>query len=251
MTVVRPLRHRLFSAVGIPMHTRRQLLRSLAMSRYSCGSAALQLSSGLHKRLWAKHYVNVALWRSLWRRGKGEHYRHCYAASGPCPRAVLLRQLTANGPATLLQLLFVHWHECPKQSWLHQVVGDITHVSQYVTAARTLLSTGDPITFLIEALRDNACWWVLYSLRLLVGARSKIWTHGMMGAVPQSLARTSVRTSTVGRHQQHLKTSSPCMLRTCLLVPCLSVDAPTRCLDFVLCSPSGCPCPWPPTADLA
>ena len=157
-------------------------------------------------------------------------------------------------------------------------MGDITHVSQYVTAARTLLSTGDPITFLIEALRDNACWRVLQLKAACRCAQQDLdtWNDGCRPAEPcpdicshkqgqketgaheclwcgasfrlrkhlgvhlarahhifspaRHLARGVTCVSclkcywTVGRHQQHLKTSGHCMLRTCLLVPCLSVD---------------------------
>ena len=153
-SVVRPLRVRLFSAVGIPFSTRRHnLLRSLAMSKYAFGSAALSLCSGIHRRLWAKHYV--ALWRSLWCRKQGEPYRHCYAVLGPAgaptpplalalARAVLLRQICGSGPATLLRLLSVHWHESPRHSWFGQVLGDVSHVAQYVSAAGTLVATGSP-----------------------------------------------------------------------------------------------------------
>ena len=168
-SVVRPLRARLFSAVGIPFSTRCHLLRSLAMSKYAFGSAALSLSSGIHRRLWAKHYV--ALWRTLWRRRQGDHYRHSYAVlsavGAPTPplalalaRAVLLRQISTHGPDTLLHLLQVHWCECPKRSWLGQVLADIHHVSQYVSAAGTLVETGAPLRFLLEAVQDEPRWWV-------------------------------------------------------------------------------------------
>ena len=169
MSMVRPLRTKLFAAVGIPFETRRHLLRSLAMSRYAFGSAALQVHAGIHRRLWYKNYV--ALWRSLWKRSKEEHYTHSYRVLGqtgaPSPplalalsRAVLLKQVTKAGPSTLLHLLTVHWQECPKESWLGQVAGDVAHVAQYCQAARTLLDTGAPIRFLVDALQEDPIWWV-------------------------------------------------------------------------------------------
>ena len=48
--VVRPFRHRLFSAVGIALSTRRHLLRSLAMTRFTFGSAVLPLHCAFHFR---------------------------------------------------------------------------------------------------------------------------------------------------------------------------------------------------------
>ena len=169
MSMVRPLRTKLFAAVGIPFETRRHLLRSLAMSRYAFGSAALQVHAGIHRRLWYKNYV--ALWRSLWKRGKEEHYTHSYRVlhqtGAPSPplalalsRAVLLGQVATAGPSTLLHLLTVHWHECPNESWLGQVARDIAHVAQYCQAARTLLDTGAPLRFLVDALQEDHTWWV-------------------------------------------------------------------------------------------
>ncbi|CAE7848430.1 unnamed protein product [Symbiodinium sp. KB8] len=141
LKVVRPLRSRLFSAYGIPFPTRCLLLRSLVMSRYMFGSAALSLHTAVHKRLWAKHFV--ALWRVLWRRRPGEHSRHSYAVLGsaqaPTPplalalaRAVLFRQLLASGPSSLLHLLFVHWTESPRHAWLGMLLEDVQHVAQYL-----------------------------------------------------------------------------------------------------------------------
>ncbi|CAE7228212.1 SLC38A6 [Symbiodinium microadriaticum] len=142
--VVRPLRSRLFSAYGIPFSTRCLLLRSLVMSRYMFGSAALPLHAAVHRRLWAKHFV--ALWRVLWRRQPGEHSRHSYAVLGaaraPTPplalalaRAVLFRQMLASGPSSLLHLLFVHWIESPRHAWLGMLLEDIQHVAQYIPEA--------------------------------------------------------------------------------------------------------------------
>ncbi|CAE7453752.1 unnamed protein product [Symbiodinium sp. CCMP2592] len=287
LNVVRPLRARLFSEVGIPFDTRRHLLKSLAMSRYTFGSAALSLLSGIHKRLWAKHYV--ALWRSLWRRRKGESFRHCYAVLGPArapppplalalARAVLLRQITSRGPSTLLHLLTVHWHESPRKAWLSQVHGDIVHVAQYGRAAETLLGTRVPVASLLEAIYDDPGWWVRQVKAACRQAQEDLdaWNShvchvseraspGELGPagtpeVPYTclwcgaafrlrkhlcvhLARTHRVFSparhlahgstcvsclkcfrTVARHQQHLRTTSSCMLRTCLLVPCLTVE---------------------------
>ena len=286
---VRPLRTKLFSAYGIPQRLRSHLLRSLAVSRYSFGSAALPLQAASHKRLWSKHYV--ALWRCLWRRGKNEPYRHSYSVLGlagapPPPlalalaRAVLLRQLTTTGPATLLQLLSVHWRVHPKSSWLGLLRDDVAHLAQYVSAARTLQATGDPVVHLIEAVRDDPRWWVRQVKQACRQAQKDLeaWcgghTHVGHGtdrvprlpaspALPDlpfqchwcsagfrlrkhlfahmakahqifSPARHSCHGSTcvsclrcfhtVPRLQQHLKRTDRCLLRTCQLVPCLTIE---------------------------
>ena len=272
LSIVRPLRARLFAAAGIPFSTRCHLLRSLAMSL------------GFLQRLWAKHYV--ALWRSLWRCGKGESYRHCYAVLGPAGAptpplalalapAVLLRQIAGSGPSTLLHLLTVHWRESPRSSWLGQVLGDIAHVSQYVSAAGTLLGTGAPLAFLADELvgtpsqggmpsctegfgcvelwcpgcagpggrgsrgehRGRKCpsvqlplvWGVIsFGLRKHLGvhlARShQIYSPARHLAHGTTCVSCLKCYHTVARHQQHLRTTSACMLRTCLLVPCLSIE---------------------------
>ena len=197
MNMLRPLKTRLFSSPGIPFSTRRHLLNSLAMSRYTFGSAALQLHAGIHRRLWSKNYV--ALWRTLWKRGKDEHYVHSYAVLGqagaPTPplalalsRAVLLKQVLQTGPVTLLHLLTVHWHEKPRESWLGLLVGDVAHVSQYCTAAKTLCDTGSPLEFLVDALREDPKWWVRQvkaacklvqnDLRLWIDSPDKLATLG-------------------------------------------------------------------------
>ena len=169
MSVIRPLRTRLFSAIGIPMTTRSTLLRTLAVSRFAFGSAALPLHTAIHRRLWAKHYV--ALWRALWRRRKGDPCRHSFAVLGavgaPTPplalamsRAVLLRQLIRAGPASLLQLLFVQWIECPKKAWISLVLEDVKHVLQYQDSVRVVLQAPDPFGALLSRLRESPGWWI-------------------------------------------------------------------------------------------
>ena len=169
LKVIRPLRSKLFSAYGIPFLTRCQLLRSLAMSRFMFGSAALSLHAAVHRRLWAKHFV--ALWRTLWRRRQGEPCQHSYrvlgTAQAPTPplalalsRAVLFRQLLSNGPSSLLQLLHVHWIEDPRRAWLSLVLEDIRHVAQYIPGIRFLTASADWLRAFVDRLSDSPCWWV-------------------------------------------------------------------------------------------
>ncbi|CAE7844850.1 unnamed protein product [Symbiodinium necroappetens] len=299
LKVVRPLRSRLFSAYGIPFSTRCLLLRSLVMSRYMFGGAALPLHAAVHKRLWAKHFV--ALWRVLWRRLPGEHCRHSYAVLGtahaPTPplalalsRAVLFRQLLTSGPSSLLHLLFVHWTESPRHAWLGMLLEDVQHVAQYLPEVRDVSASADWLCALVQRLRDSPQWWVgrvKAAIRCAV-AEMQPWCASVrcqqppdgspqppngltdvQGAVPASpvsgdlpfschwcQARFRLRKHlfvhlarshqvfaparhlahgvtcvsclrcfhTVSRHQQHLKRTDQCLLRTCLLVPCLSLE---------------------------
>ena len=297
--VVRPLRSRLFSAYGIPFSTRCLLLRSLVMSRYMFGSAALPLHAAVHRRLWAKHFV--ALWRVLWRRQPGEHSRHSYAVLGaaraPTPplalalaRAVLFRQMLASGPSSLLHLLFVHWIESPRHAWLGMLLEDIQHVAQYIPEVRVVVNSRDWLATLVHRLYDSPNWWVA---RVKAAVRCAVADMQPWCAPPQAptmLADTSCAPSgrlqgrdglavpapvtdlpfpchwcnarfrlrkhlfvhlarthqvfaparhlahgdtcvscmrcfhSVPRLQQHLKRTDYCMLRTCQLVPCLSVE---------------------------
>ena len=300
LKAVRPLRARLFSAYGIPFSTRCLLLRSLVMSRYMFGGAALPLRAAVHKRLWAKHFV--ALWRVLWRRLPGEHCRHSYAVLGtaraPTPplalalsRAVLFRQLLASGPSSLLLLLFVHWIESPRHAWLGMLLEDVQHVAQYLPEVREVSASADWLCAMVQRLRDSPQWWVgrvKAAIRCAV-AEMQPWCAQVRcqrqvegpsqsprgsAALPEAVpaptvfgdlpfscywcqARFRLRKHlfvvhlarshqvfaparhlahgvtcvsclrcyhTVSRHQQHLKRTDQCLLRTCLLVPCLSLD---------------------------
>ncbi|CAE7556418.1 unnamed protein product, partial [Symbiodinium sp. CCMP2456] len=241
MLAVRPLRSRLYSAYGIPLEIRRNLLRSLAVSRYIFGSAALPLHTAIHRRLWSKHYV--ALWRHLWRRGQGEHYRHCFAVLGPAgapppplalamSRAVLLRQITAHGPATLQQLLHVQRQESPKTAWLGSVQRDIEHVAQYVPAARTLLGTQDPVRSLVEAISDDNGWWVrqIKAANKLAVSDMVKWVQARPGPSPEANMAGNIAgdgTDTPGpsfQHQAHLKHNDECLLQSCLRVPHMPIS---------------------------
>ena len=169
LTSLRPLKAKLFANAAVPLPVRRHLMRSLVVSRFVFGSAALDLTAGMHKRQWAQHYV--ALWRSLWKRSKGDPALHGYEvlrrAEAPTPplalalaRAVFLRQIVAGGPATLLHLLLCHWEAAPKASWFGLVVGDVQIVTQYVPGAGVALGTVDPLRSLLESVSVEPDWWV-------------------------------------------------------------------------------------------
>ncbi|CAE7206779.1 unnamed protein product [Symbiodinium sp. CCMP2592] len=147
--VIRPLKAKLFAAPGIPLATRALLLRSLAVSRFTFGSAAIVLTAAIHSRLWARLYVSV--WRSLWKRGKGDPTLHSYevlrrVAAPPPPlalalaRAVFLRQLVKAGPAPLLHLLRVQWQ------------------GTLLTSSCTFLSL--LVSSLLELVWEKPAWWV-------------------------------------------------------------------------------------------
>ena len=169
LSVARPLRSKLFGEVGIPLQIRKQLLRSLVISRFVFGSAAVPLHVAFHARTWARHYI--ALWRLLWKRRPQEPCIHCYEvlrqSQSPTPplalamaRAVFLRQVLGGGPSTLLTLLHVHWRIDPARSWLGALVKDVEHVAMYVPTAATLLQVACPLTALVEVCQDKPRWWI-------------------------------------------------------------------------------------------
>ena len=169
LSVARPLRSKLFGEIGIPLQIRKQLLRSLVISRFVFGSAAVPLHVAFHARTWARHYI--ALWRLLWKRRPQEPCMHCYdvlrqSQSSTPPlalamaRAVFLRQVLGGGPCTLLALLHVHWRLDPAKSWLGALVRDVEHVAMYVPSASTLLQVSCPLTTLVEVCQDKPRWWI-------------------------------------------------------------------------------------------
>ena len=170
LTSLRPLRVKLFANTAVPLPVRRHLMRSLVVSRFVFGSAALDLTAGVHRRQWAKHYY-LALWRSLWKRNKGDPALHGYEvlrrAEAPTPplalamaRAVLLRQIAGGGPATLVRLLLCHWEATPKGSWLGLLEGDVRLVTQFVPAVGLALGQAAPVRLLLESVSQEPGWWV-------------------------------------------------------------------------------------------
>ncbi|CAE7343995.1 unnamed protein product [Symbiodinium sp. CCMP2592] len=167
--VIRPLRTRLFASPTIPLRTRLHLLKSLAISRFAFGSAAILMCAALHGRLWYKYYISI--WRSIWKRGKGEPTMHSYEvlrrAGAPSPplalalsRAVFIRQLVRSGPSTLLHLLRVQWCCAPESSWLGQLERDVEHVALFLPELRDLLPARRRLESLLEAITDAPNWWV-------------------------------------------------------------------------------------------
>ena len=165
---LRPLRGVLFGNPSVPVATRRHLLQSLVTSKFTFGSATLELHAACHSRLWARLYVS--LFRALQPRGASPSKMHSYAvlqAARACtpPLALakarggfLLRVLT-KGPAELRHLILLQWEEAPTKSWIGQLQEDIQHVALYCTGARTLLASDCPIRALLDVLQDDASWW--------------------------------------------------------------------------------------------
>ena len=165
---VRSLGRKLFGSRHVPLGTRRCLLRSLVLSKFVFGSAVIRFGSAIHFRNWARYYV--ALWRALhpWvATNKQPHaYQVLRTAEAPSPplalalaRSVLLRQIVAKGPSTLVRLLWVQWEHDPEGSWFGALVRDVRHTAQYVSAARLLLFAKCPLRALLETVRDDGMWW--------------------------------------------------------------------------------------------
>ena len=165
---LRPLRGTLFGNPSSHLGTRRHLLQALVVSKFVFGSATLVLSVAGHFRLWARLYT--ALFRALQPKTALQGKLHSYAVLGTAAactpplalakaRAGFLSRLLRFGPATLRQLLWLHWEADPGQSWFGQVLGDIKHVSMYCAGAKVLLHDPCPVTALLTAVSEDAAWW--------------------------------------------------------------------------------------------
>ncbi|CAE7942657.1 CFDP2 [Symbiodinium necroappetens] len=161
--------------------------------RYSLAANMVRFGSAIHFRNWAKHYV--ALWRALhpWlATNKQPHaYQVLRTAEAPSPplalalaRSVLLRQIVAKGPSTLVRLLWVQWEQDSAGSWFGALVQDVRHAAQYVPAARLLLSTTCPLRALLEAVRDDGMWWTRQLKKAAKVFQSDLDTWAQVGHSP-------------------------------------------------------------------
>ena len=158
---LRPLRRRLFGAREIPVRTRASILRALIVAKFTHSAAAMLITSACHSRVWERQYL--ALWRSLFHRRSAETQVHSFqvlrqahASSPPLSlaraRAGFLLRLHKSGPFDLLALLWDHWSLHPASSWFSQLVADMRHVSLYAPDIKNLLSAGDTVAALLDAL---------------------------------------------------------------------------------------------------
>ncbi|CAE7244265.1 unnamed protein product, partial [Symbiodinium sp. CCMP2592] len=168
MSIIKPLRRRLFGARRFDLGVRRSLLRALAVSRYTHTAAALVLPSALHRRQWERQYLS--LYRVLIARTVADDQAHSYtvllAAQAPPPnlaiaaaRAQCLQKLYQQGPLELLALVYDHWALHPRTSWLHQFKEDVESVIVYLPHLRELLPYVDPVPALLEAYARDPSWW--------------------------------------------------------------------------------------------
>ncbi|CAE7041785.1 unnamed protein product [Symbiodinium sp. CCMP2592] len=174
LAVIKPLRRRLFACRDIPLPTRRTLLRSLAISKFAHTGAAIFLQAAFHRRLWSQQYVG--LWRSLFMRQSATRSIHAYrvlhAAQAPSPplalaraRAGFLARLTAAGPTVLTYLLYMHWCEHRRSSWLHQLEQDFEAVSLYVPDVANCVPNDQVVPSLLTALVEQPRWWLHQTIK--------------------------------------------------------------------------------------
>ena len=166
---IKPLRTKLFGSKDVPISTRRLLLRSLAVSRFTHSSAALILPAAVHERLWDRAYLD--LWRPLIPRKAADKQAHSFevlrvagAVSPPLmmaqARANFLKQLTANGPSVLRHVLFVHWRTHARSSWLAQIAEDVSLVLQYLPNLSPLFPSSKRLESLLDSLIEDPSWWL-------------------------------------------------------------------------------------------
>ena len=166
---IKPLRTKLFGSKDVPIATRRLLLRSLAVSRFTHSSAAMIIPAAVHERLWDRAYLD--LWRPLIPRKAADKQAHSFevlrvarAASPPLmmahARANFLKQLTVNGPSVLRHVLFVHWRTHARSSWLAQVVADVALVLQYLPNLSPLFPSSKSLESLLDSLIEDSSWWL-------------------------------------------------------------------------------------------
>ena len=185
--ILKALKSRLFSNAGIPLATRRTLLRALSVSKFVFSSATLHLTASVHRRTWARMYVE--LWRSLEKRTVADDQGHSYQillrAGAPSPllalaqaRAVFFRRVLQHGPATLLHFLHAQWRTQPATSWLQQFHLDLKAVAVYATGAQTLLTAACPVQSLCEVMQEDPAWWPNQVRRAIRGYLSDLEAWG-------------------------------------------------------------------------
>ena len=169
MSVVKPLRRKLFGALRFDLNVRRNLLRSLAVTRYVHTAAALILPFGVHRRLWERHYLSI--WRVLVARNAVDAQAHAYtvlrAAGAVSPplalayaRAMCLRKLFQFGPAPMLAFLWDHWRRAPARAWLSQLQDDVATVAVYKPDIVNLLGSSSAVRGVLDSLSEDPTWWL-------------------------------------------------------------------------------------------
>ena len=169
MSVVKPLRAKLFAQCEQPLALRRTLLRSLAVSKYVHTGAAILLKAAFHQRLWAQHYIQ--LWKALIARKAPDQHIHAYQvlflARAPSPtlalakaRAVLLAKLVQAGPSFLGYLLVMHWQCVPRTAWLSQLEQDYKVVVAFLPQLADLVPPSAPVTAILDSLVEEPTWWL-------------------------------------------------------------------------------------------
>ena len=199
--VLRPLKRRLFGSQSIPLTVRHTVLRSLVVSKFAFSCALVDIHAALHRRTWCKNYVGI--WRTLCGRKYGDKPAHGYevlhhaGATSPLlalaqARATLLSRLLKFGPGELLHLLYVHWVERPRDSWLQHIVLDLRAVSVYSPSASHLLQQPCPVWSFLETLQIEPTWWPRQIKLAVRGFASDLsrWhlAHSADGAVASSIS---------------------------------------------------------------
>ncbi|OLP99284.1 hypothetical protein AK812_SmicGene18181 [Symbiodinium microadriaticum] len=169
MGIVKPLRKKLFGARRFELPVRRNLLRSLAVSRYTHTAAALVLHASIHRRLWERQYM--AVWRVLVARTAVDNQAHNFEvlrqAQAPSPalalalsRATCLAKLYTVGPHALLALLWDHWVLHKRSSWLAQLEEDAMCVAVFRPQALASFEGTEKVRGIVESLAQDSSWWV-------------------------------------------------------------------------------------------
>ncbi|CAE7293014.1 CFDP2 [Symbiodinium sp. CCMP2592] len=165
---LRPLRGSLFGNPSIPLPLRRTLLGSLVATKFTFGSATMELHVAYQWRLWARLYTSI--WKALLPRSSAVSKIHSYeilrqaqALAPPLAlakaRASLYLRVLEHGPATLLHLWWLQWESAPGRSWLAMLLGDLEYVALYCPAVRLVLDSPIPLVALTEALLQDRTWW--------------------------------------------------------------------------------------------
>ncbi|CAE7240749.1 unnamed protein product [Symbiodinium microadriaticum] len=208
---IKPLRTKLFGNRDIPIATRRLLLQSLAVSRFTHSSAALILPAAVHERLWDRAYLD--LWRPLIPRKAADKQAHSFevlrvaqSASPPLmmahARANFLKQLTSHGPSVLRHVLFVHWRAHAKSSWLAQIAEDVSLVLQYLPGLSPLFPSSKRLESLLDSLLEDPGWW-------LRQVRKAVRVFGRDLQVWHDKGMPSVRVATVDSPEADLPYACP------------------------------------------
>ena len=180
---LRPLRSPLFGNPAIPLQLRRYLLGALVATKFTFGSATLELHASIHWRLWTRLYTSI--WKALLPRRdsfqKVHSYEVLYTGQALSPPLALARARAgfyfrtlecgpSTGPSTLLHLLWLQWEASPTKAWLTHLLEDIRHVQQYCIGVDVPTKSDLPIRALTEAMLSDRTWW-----RRQVGAAARTY----------------------------------------------------------------------------